>query len=543
MITLEVHLAASRILFSFAALAFTGLILLWFRQHNQPHWPWPSAFYPLLFTCLAGWFVLNLIAPDFLILLAAACLFPPLLHRLSGRAGLWATAALAGVLALAAITIRAGSPNAGSVAAVSAAYAVLLAVTLLAGTGSSHAGARGLWFATAATAVVAMALWTRHPWLTLTMRALPLAFLFVESYERRRFLFLDLFVKWAAYYLFALACVLSVLQVALPRLTPLPLAIVLLPLLYVVPAVCRLIGQWLDRALLNRPLPALRAHALFIDRTLSASTEPALIEQAALALTGIFRAPARIYLDGTMPRDPAVCTAIRCSGGALGWITLDHRADRRPFFSQDYQLLDSLAAAFTSALESRRAQVRALHAQINPHFLFNSLNTVASLIHDDPDLAESTVLRLSSIFRHALDRARSEWTTLAVEFDFVADCIAVERARFGELAAVVELPDDLRSFRIPSMALHILVENAFKHGLSKAVPPRRIEVRAERLALAVRLRVADNGPGPDSACDPPGRGLAILGELLARHYGDRARFSLDRDSVAGLTVATMEIPA
>jgi signal transduction histidine kinase len=375
------------------------------------------------------------------------------------------------------------------------------------------------------------------------MRSLPLAFLFVESYERRRFLFLDLFVKWAVYYLLALACVLSVLHFALPRLAPLPLAIVLLPLLYLVPAVCRLIGQWLDRALLNRPLPALKAHALFLDRTQSASTEPALIEQATLALADIFRAPARIHLDAPMPRDPAVCTAIRSSGRSLGWITLDHRADRRPFFSQDYQLLDSLAAAFASALEGRRAQVRALHAQINPHFLFNSLNTIASLIHDDPDLAESTVLRLSGIFRHALDRARSEWTTLAVEFDFIADCIAVERARFGEFTAIIELPDDLRSFRIPSMALHILVENAFKHGLSKAEPPRRIEVVAERLPAAVRLRVADNGPGLDSEGRPPGRGLAILDEILARHYGGSASLSLTRDPAAGLTVAAMEIPA
>ncbi len=543
MITLEVHLAASRVVFSFAALAFGGLTLLWFRQRRQPHWPWPSPFYPLLFICLAGWFVLNLVTSDFFILLMTACLFPPLLHCLSGRTGLWATAALSAVIAFAALLIWAGTPNADAGIAVSAAYAVLLAITLLAGIRPSHPGAHGLWFAASATAVVAAALWTRHPWLTLTMRSLPLAFLFVESYERRRFLFLDLFIKWAVYYLFALSAVLAILHLALPRLAPLPLAIVLLPLLYVVPAASRRIGLWLDRTFLNRPLPAFQAQTLFLDRTQPASTEPALIEAATLALTEVFRTPAKILLDEPMPPDPACRAAIRSAGRTLGWILLDHRADRRPFFSQDYQLLDSLAASFASTLESRRAQVRALHAQINPHFLFNSLNTIASLIHDDPDLAESTVLRLSGIFRHALDRARSEWTTLADEFDFVADCIAVERARFGELTAVVELPDDLRGFRIPSMALHILVENAFKHGLSKAVPPRHIEVRAERLASGVRLRVADNGPGSDSAGHPPGRGLAILDELLARHYGGRARFSLARDNAAGLTVATMEIPA
>ncbi len=542
MITLEVHLAVSRIVFSFAALAFAGLTLLWFRQRRQPHWPWPSAFYPLLFTCMAGWFVLSLVTSDFLILLAAGCLFPPLLHRLSGKRGQWATAALSMIIALCALLIWTGSLAPSAVAAVSAAYAVLLVITLLTGIRPSHAGNRSLWLAAGASALVAAALWTRNPWLTLTTRCLPLAFLFVESYASRRFLFLDLFVKWAVYYLLALSAVLAVLYFALPRLAPLPLAIVLLPLLYLVPAVSRRIGLWLDRSFLHRPLPAFQAQALFLDRTQPASTEPALIEQATLALTEIFRAPARIILDESPPIDPAARSAIRAGGLILGWIVLDHRPDNRPYFSEDYQLLDSLAASFASTLENRRAQVRALHAQINPHFLFNSLNTIASLIHDDPDLAESTVLRLSGIFRHALDRARSEWTTLAVEFDFIDDCIAVERARFGEFSVLIELPDDLRGFRIPSMALHILVENAFKHGLSKAGPPRRIEVTAGRLPAAIRLRVTDNGPGPDSAGHPPGRGLAILGELLARHYGGRASFTLARDPTAGLTVATMEIP-
>jgi LytS/YehU family sensor histidine kinase len=206
-------------------------------------------------------------------------------------------------------------------------------------------------------------------------------------------------------------------------------------------------------------------------------------------------------------------------------------------------LRGALAASLGTAIEARRAQIRAVQAQINPHFLFNSLNTVASLIHDAPELAESTVLRLASIFRHALERSRSDWTTLEAEFAFIEDAIAVERARFGVVEAAINLPDGLRGFRIPSMALHILVENAFKHGVSKAAPPKRIDVSAEQLDGSVRLRVADNGPGLEPAAQSAGRGLEILRELLARHYGDRASFRLERDEARRLTVAVLEIPA
>jgi two-component system sensor histidine kinase AlgZ len=168
---------------------------------------------------------------------------------------------------------------------------------------------------------------------------------------------------------------------------------------------------------------------------------------------------------------------------------------------------------------------------------------VASLIHDAPELAESTVLRLASLFRHALERSRSEWTTLEAEFAFIEDAIEVERARFGTVEAALDLPAGLRGFRIPSMALHILVENAFKHGVSRAEPPKRIEVSAEGVGGTVRLRVADNGPGPAPGAQPTGRGLEILGELLARHYGGRARFRLERDERQGLTVAVLETPS
>lgn len=538
--TLEVHAAASRIIFAFGTLSFLGLILLWVRQRRLPHWPWPSVFYPLMFTCLTGWFVLNLLTSDHLFLLAGACVFPPLLHGLGRRPGVWVNCAIAALLALAALWLHSTGIETAAANALAAAYGVLLAISLLAVVRPGSAG--GLWFAGGACVVVGLALWTRNSWLTLTMRALPLAFLFVESYERRRFLFLDVFVKWAAYYLISLAALAGVISLAPGGQSPLVQALLLLPLLYLLPEIFRVVGGWLDRSILKRPMPALQAQALFATRIDGSTTEEALIEQAGQAMSEVFGTHAVIRLDDLQPMGIAGCAPVSTGGRRIGWVALDPRPDQRPIFSEDYELLAAFGVTLGAAIESRRAQIRAVRAQINPHFLFNSLNTVASLIHESPVLAESTVLHLAAIFRHALERSRSDWTTLEAEFAFVEDAIAVERARFGEVESDVRLPDNLRGFRIPSMALHILVENAFKHGVSKAAAPKRIEVSAEQVEGCVRLRVADNGPGLALGAQPPGCGLEILRELLARHYGGRASFRLQRDEAHGLTIAEIEAP-
>ncbi|HNY39425.1 MAG TPA: histidine kinase [Bryobacteraceae bacterium] len=543
MMTLDVIQVIGRIIFGFGALAFSGLTLLWFRQHRQPHWPWPSPFYPWLFSILAGWFVLNLATGGFLVLLAAACVFPPLLHRLSERRGAWATSVLAAFIAAAALAAEFVGRSAALDTPLSASYLTLLGLALFASIRPGSSSASRIWFAIAALAAAVAAVWVRHPALTLFLRSLPLAFLFVESYERRRFLFLDLFVKWVAYYLIALSAVFGLITTAQGRLPAFVLSLALLPLLYLIPAICGIVGGRLDRVLWHRPMQLLEAQRLFIERTQSAATEPALAEQAGQALGEIFGAPARVLHESAPITESAARAAIRSRDRSLGWLSIGHRADRRPYFSQDHQLLDTLAALYATALENRRAQLRAVQAQINPHFLFNSLNTIASLIHDDPERAESTVLRLAGVFRHALERARSEWTTLESEFAFIADCIAVERERFGALDAEILLPEELKSTRIPSMALHILVENAFKHGISKAAPPRRIEISATRQSGRLLLRVADNGPSLSRPYDSSGRGLAILEELLHRHYGPHARSTLARDETAGLTVALLEIPA
>src|SRR5262245_58258529 len=113
------------------------------------------------------------------------------------------------------------------------------------------------------------------------------------------------------------------------------------------------------------------------------------------------------------------------------------------------------------------AQLAALRAQINPHFLFNSLNSIAQLIRSDPDKAEACVERLADIFRYILRRAEKEFVPLAEELEMTQAYLDIERARFGERLRV-ETHVDPRSLRplIPNLILQPLVENAVKHGLS-----------------------------------------------------------------------------
>jgi len=113
--------------------------------------------------------------------------------------------------------------------------------------------------------------------------------------------------------------------------------------------------------------------------------------------------------------------------------------------------------------EVAEARLAALQAQMNPHFLFNTLNTVAALVRTDAVRAEATVENLASVLRRTLDRSRHPLTTVGEEVDYVRDYLEIERERFGERLRVEwSIPDDLRSGEIPTMTLQPLVENSVK---------------------------------------------------------------------------------
>jgi two-component system LytT family sensor kinase len=170
------------------------------------------------------------------------------------------------------------------------------------------------------------------------------------------------------------------------------------------------------------------------------------------------------------------------------------------------------------------AQLAALRAQINPHFLFNSLNSIAQLIHVDPAKAEACVERLAEIFRYLLNRAEQEFVPLSEELQMTNAYLEIERARFDERLRVETLvdPSALRQL-IPNLVLQPLVENAVKHGLSRKVGPGTLRSAARLDDGLLTLVVGDDGLGMPSnvLADVFERGVGLrnLRARLERLYG------------------------
>lgn len=190
-----------------------------------------------------------------------------------------------------------------------------------------------------------------------------------------------------------------------------------------------------------------------------------------------------------------------------------------------------LAAALNAAQE---AQLAALRFQINPHFLFNSLNAVSSLVTcGRAEEAQAVVSRLAAFFRETLQRPPTELVTLEEECDFLAAYLDIERIRFGErLAVEIDLPLALRHARVPHLLLQPLAENAVKHAVAISRAPVRLAVRAHRVGQQLQIEVRDDGPGaPErTATDGAGMGLAIVSQRLVALYGKAARLDAQRSA-------------
>jgi signal transduction histidine kinase len=170
------------------------------------------------------------------------------------------------------------------------------------------------------------------------------------------------------------------------------------------------------------------------------------------------------------------------------------------------------------------AELAALRARINPHFLFNSLNSIAQLIHSDPATAETCVERLAEIFRYILRRGQKEFVPLADELQVTEAYLDLERARFGDRLVIVTAvaPTSLGRM-IPTLILQPLVENAIRHGLARKVGRGLLRIGAEIDDGCLVLSVADDGlgmapPALDTIYDR-GVGLSNLRDRLARLYG------------------------
>ncbi|GAB2565798.1 histidine kinase [Spirosoma areae] len=174
-----------------------------------------------------------------------------------------------------------------------------------------------------------------------------------------------------------------------------------------------------------------------------------------------------------------------------------------------------------------RAELDALQAKINPHFLYNALNSIASLVHENPDKAEEMTLLLSKLFRYSTGRDGELFATLADELEMVRTYLQVEQVRFGNrLTFSVEVSDPaLNELKLPQFLLQPIVENAIKHGIAKRADAGRIDVRIYEKTSELHLCVHDNGPAfPDDMSG--GYGLRSIQDKLKLLYGDDARVEL-----------------
>jgi sensor histidine kinase YesM len=196
-------------------------------------------------------------------------------------------------------------------------------------------------------------------------------------------------------------------------------------------------------------------------------------------------------------------------------------------------------AAEASRRLAREAQLTQLAQQIEPHFLFNALNTVASLIPEDPATAERLVMRLSSLLRVATDLTRQPQVRLAVELDLLAAYVEIMLARFGSRVQVHwHIEPELRAVPVPALILQPLVENAFRHGVERHPGPVNIAVEARRDAAAAMWVLAvscDRGELAGAA--QPGTGLATVQQRLRLAYGPHAALNLGPAGGGGVRCA------
>ena len=187
-----------------------------------------------------------------------------------------------------------------------------------------------------------------------------------------------------------------------------------------------------------------------------------------------------------------------------------------------------------------QAQLAALTAEMNPHLLFNALNTVAALIPRDPERAEDVVLQLSEMYRGVLRASGSATHSLEEELNLCEAYLNVEKARFGDRLDVrfdVDPALDARAFEVPVLIAQPFVENAVKHGVSTRARGGRVSVTVRRAAERVELAVEDDGVGlGNSPHKGTGRAMANCRERLKLTYGDRAALDVTEPPGGGARV-------
>lgn len=270
------------------------------------------------------------------------------------------------------------------------------------------------------------------------------------------------------------------------------------------------------------------------------------------------------YLDLLIP--------IRTEGRVSSALAISPGPARGGLVTQELNYLRTIAMQFGSRIDGLRmenemverqnretrllqqvteAELRALRAQINPHFLFNSLNAIANLIVTDPGQAEAMTLGLAKVFRHVLAHSSRPLIPIQEEIDFLRTYLQIEEVRFGDrLRVEIAVDPEVARASIPSLILQPLVENALKHGLGPKPGPGHLWISAQPDGEQICLKIEDDGIGPHGSWtartngddqSSGGVGLENIRLRLATLYQGHARMNLQARETGGTRV-TMFVP-
>jgi len=195
------------------------------------------------------------------------------------------------------------------------------------------------------------------------------------------------------------------------------------------------------------------------------------------------------------------------------------------FFKEKDLILESETKLSKLRELKTKAELNALHSRINPHFLYNSLNSIAGLAHTNADQTEHMALSLSKLFRYSINKEKSDWTTFREELEMVKIYLDVEKVRFADrLVYSIEITDELKEMKIPRFIIQPLAENAVKHGISKSVEEGEIKIKIQKEKKDILITVADSGK--EFPLDlTPGFGLQSIYDKLEILYGDKFELS------------------
>ena len=460
---------------------------------------------------------------------------------------------------------------------------LVLAPALVVSTGAQGRDRRALWMiGLAIFAVSAVHLGRFHgvneSWVTELVghhASIPLAFAIL--YQDYRFALADLFLKQALTLLALVAVVSaawSALSPAMTGGTPTPSAIGALLACWVATALAfpwirRGVTTFVDRVVLARVDYVRLLDALDLELR-PCEREDEALDRACATVGPALSAQAITW--GRMPTAPTHRPPnelmIPTADAPLYVLRIGVLSGGRRLLSDDLAMLDRVAFTLARRIDAMRlseeryqrelndrelhtlaaeTELRALRAQVNPHFLFNTLTTVGYLIQSAPPRALETLLRLTALLRTVL-RSEGEFTTLSRERDLIDDYLSIERERFEErLQVTIDIPDHLGNVQIPPLIVQPLIENAIKHGIAAARAGGQVTVQA-RMDVArghsqLVIQVRNTGAPLHAAGTESGAGVGLrnVNQRLRLYYNGLASLTLASDA-DGATIAELRMP-